>query len=132
MDFEKKILSLHPFVIPVKGLAPGKNHFEWAAGREFFELFENSDIIDADLKISVDADSGDFSLAVECRIEGHVTVICDRCLENLELPVSTSFEEEDVYDLTQDIYDFVCLSLPMQRVHPEGACNEETLKYLSK
>ena len=51
--------------------------------------------------------------------------------------VETSFEESytpegDELDLGQDVYDFVCISLPIQRVHPEGECNQETTKYLSK
>ncbi|MBQ6244722.1 MAG: DUF177 domain-containing protein [Bacteroidales bacterium] len=72
-----------------------------------------------------------------CAIAGSVTVACDRCLEDLVIPVETSFEESytpesDELDLRQDVYDFVCISLPLQRVHPEGECNQETTKYLSK
>jgi uncharacterized metal-binding protein YceD (DUF177 family) len=51
--------------------------------------------------------------------------------------VETSFEEQytpedDELDLSQDVYDYVCTSLPLQRMHPEGECNQETTKYLSK
>lgn len=105
---------------------------DWHADGQFFASFENSEIKDADLDIAVDIDNDEFEIAVECRIQGTVTVICDRCLEDLVLPVSTSFEEDETLDLNQDIYDFVCLSLPMRRVHPDGECNEETLRYLSK
>ena len=73
---------------------------------------------------------------VECSIEGSVTVPCDRCLEALKLPVETGFSEVytpegDELDLSQDVYDYVCTSLPLQRVHEEGQCNQETVKYLS-
>ena len=95
-------------------------------------MFENSEVKDADLDISVDIDNEEFEIVVKCEIEGSVTVICDRCLEDLVLPVSTSFEEDETLDLNQDIYDYVCISLPMRRVHPDGECNEETTKYLSK
>ena len=123
---------MQPFVISVKGLKPGRSHLDWHADGQFFASFENSEIKDADLDIAVDIDNDEFEIAVECRIQGTVTVICDRCLEDLVLPVSTSFEEDETLDLNQDIYDFVCLSLPMHRVHPDGECNEETLRYLSK
>lgn len=123
---------MQPFVISVKGLKPGRSHLDWHADGQFFASFENSEIKDADLDIAVDIDNDEFEIAVECRIQGTVTVICDRCLEDLVLPVSTSFEEDETLDLNQDIYDFVCLSLPMRRVHPDGECNEETLRYLSK
>ena len=123
---------MQPFVISVKGLKPGRSHLDWHADGQFFASFENSEIKDADLDIAVDIDNDEFEIAVECRIQGTVTVICDRCLEDLVLPVSTSFEEDETLDLNQDIYDFVCLSLPMRKVHPDGECNEETLRYLSK
>lgn len=123
---------MQPFVIPVKGLKDGSNHFDWHAGGEFFKTFETSEILDADLQIAVDALNLDSCIEIKCRIDGTVVVVCDRCLENLTIEVHTSFESEDQLDLTQDIYDFVCISLPMQRVHPEGECNPEALKYLSK
>lgn len=132
MKLENFLLPLQPFVISVKGLKPGRSHLDWHADGQFFASFENSEIKDADLDIAVDIDNDEFEIAVECRIQGTVTVICDRCLEDLVLPVSTSFEEDETLDLNQDIYDFVCLSLPMRRVHPDGECNEETLRYLSK
>ncbi|MCQ2181571.1 MAG: DUF177 domain-containing protein [Bacteroidales bacterium] len=123
---------MQPFVISVKGLKPGRSHLDWHADGSFFASYDNSEVKDADLDISVDIDNGEFEVVVNCVIEGTVTVLCDRCLEDLTLPVSTSFEEDETLDLNQDIYDYVCISLPMQRVHPDGGCNEETLKYLSK
>ena len=31
----------------------------------------------------------------------------------------------------EDIYDYVCLALPMQRTHEPGGCNPDAMKYLS-
>ena len=123
---------MHPFVIQSKGLKTGRSEFEWHADAEFFESFENSEILAADVDIHVEVLNEDFEIEVKCRMEGTVTVSCDRCLAPLVLPVETSFEDENVYDLSQDIYDYICLSLPMQRVHPDGECDEDTIKYLSK
>ena len=68
---------------------------------------------------------------------GEITVPCDRCLEPLELSVDTGFSldfspEGDELDFNQEVYDYICTALPMQRVHPEGECNQETTKFLSK
>ena len=38
---------------------------------------------------------------------------------------------EENLDLSQAIYDYICLSLPVQRVHEEGECDPEAMKYLS-
>ncbi|MCR4823968.1 MAG: DUF177 domain-containing protein [Bacteroidales bacterium] len=118
-------------------MAPGKSHFSWHAGPEFFEIFGNQEILDADLEVTADVLNHGLTVDAACTMAGRVTVACDRCLEDLVIPVQTSFEESytpesDELDLRQDVYDYVCISLPMQRVHPEGECNQETTKYLSK
>ena len=123
---------MQPFVIPVKGLKDGRTDFNWHAGGEFFGTFENSEIKDADLDIKVTVVNDGGVIDASCSIEGTVTVICDRCLSDVVLPVKTSFEESETLDLSQDIYDFVCISLPMQRIHPEGECDPETIVYLNK
>lgn len=128
---------MQPFKIPVKDLKVGSNAYTWHADGEFFATFENSEILDADLDIDLCVEYERSSFVVSAQIDGTVTVQCDRCLEDLVLPVHTSFEDDeivatDTLDVVQDIYDFVCISLPMQKVHPDGECNEETTKYLSK
>ena len=133
----KKLLTLQPFVVKLTSLAPGTNRFAWHAGAEFFEAFGNVEILDADLEVAAKVVSHGLTAEASCEIAGTVTVACDRCLEDLVIPVETSFEEQytpegDELDLSQDVYDYVCISLPLQRMHPEGECNQETTKYLSK
>ena len=41
------------FIIPLNGLAAGKNEFFWQADREFFNSFENAEILDAQLDADV-------------------------------------------------------------------------------
>ena len=128
---------MQPFVVKLTSLAPGKSRFEWHAGPEFFETFGNTEILDADLEVTARLHNHGLTVDAACEIAGSVTVACDRCLEDLVIPVETSFgetytPESDELDLGQDVYDYVCISLPLQRVHPEGECNQETTKYLSK
>ena len=145
------------FIIPLNGLASGENRFSWHAGKEFFETFENAEILDADLDVSVVAEKSGRYLGVDCEVVGHVVVECDRCLGDLEMPVdseillSVKFGDEDSseehqegerevvfvpqdnadFDMSQIIYDYVCLSLPMQRHHEDGECNPEAMKHLT-
>ena len=143
------------FIIPLNGLTAGKNEFFLHAGKEFFESFENEEILDADLQIRISFEKSGRYIGVDCDIEGAVTVECDRCLDPLEMPVealvrlSVKFGEEESSELVQDnekevifvkedeaeldmsqiVYDYACLALPMQRTHEEGECNPETMKY---
>ncbi|MCQ2156465.1 MAG: DUF177 domain-containing protein [Bacteroidales bacterium] len=126
---------MQPFGIPSEKLKTGHNHFEWRADGQFFKTFGDSGILDADISIDLDVNFHGVTADVECAMKGTVTVECDRCLEDLVLPVETGFEDsvvadEDGLDFSQDIYDYVLLSLPLRKVHPEGECNEETVKYI--
>ena len=128
---------MQPFVVQLTSLAPGTNRLEWHAGAEFFETFGNVEILDADLNVTAQVISRGLTVDAACTMQGSVTVACDRCLEDLEIPVDASFGETYTpeggeLDLSPDVYDYVCTSLPLQRVHPDGECNQETTKYLCK
>ena len=93
-----------------------------------------------------------FLLMIKFTWKGTVKSVCDRCLGELEVPVEgeqtlcvkfsdteTSEDENVVYlpedayqiDLAQWMYEFVAVSMPMQRVHPEGECDPEMLKFIA-
>ena len=144
------------FIIPLNGLAVGGNRFFWHAGKEFFDSFENEEIFNADLQIEVFVEKSGRYIGVDCEVDGWVTVQCDRCLEMLEMPIETDIslsvkfgeaepsdeiaegEREVIFvpqtdaelDMGQIVYDYVCLSLPMQRVHQPGGCNPDAMRYL--
>jgi uncharacterized metal-binding protein YceD (DUF177 family) len=138
-------------------LQSGRTDFRWHAGGQFFSGFENSEILDADLVVDVRVEKSGRYVGVDLDIEGNVVVACDRCLADLELPVSEhpSFsvkfaegqagessaeeggreilflpESDTDLDLSQVVYDYVCISLPLSRVHADGECDPETVKYL--
>ena len=128
---------MQPFIVKLNGLASGRTVFNWVADGKFFEQFGNPDILSAEVEVTATVVNHGATVDVECSMQGTVTVPCDRCLDDLEQSVETGFSE--VYtpegadlDLSQDIYDYVCTALPLQRVHPEGECNPETIKFLSK
>lgn len=128
---------MQPFVVRLIDLKPGVTLQEWHADGKFFEDFGNSEILGADIQVSARINWRGVTAEVACGIKGSVTVACDRCLENLDLPVETSFEESYVpdgaeLDLSQDVYDYVCISLPLKRVHPDQGCNQDTIGYLSE
>jgi uncharacterized protein len=155
----KFIVTLQPFIISLNGLAHGRSEFSYRVGKEFFGAFGNSEISDADVAVEVAVDKANGFIGVDCSISGTVTLPCDRCLEPLTLPVdalaqlSVKFgpqpaeaplpmegereilclsDADTDLDLSQTVYDYALLSLPMQKVHAEGECNPDTLRYLSR
>ena len=144
------------FIIPLNGLTTGKYQYDWKVGKEFFDGFENSEILDAELVASVTVEKSGRYLGIDCQVEGGVFVECDRCLEELRMPIdveillSVKYGEEESsdehhegerevifvpetdaqFDMSQIIYDYVCLALPIQRVHEDGECNPDAVKHL--
>ena len=129
---------MQPFVIPLSGLTQGGTQFKWRADGKFFGNSGNSEILDADLEVDVHVEKASRFFGVDCTIAGKVTVLCDRCLEELELPVDTGFklsvkfgesaETADAgdreivmipdgsseLDLSQFVYDYTCIGKEMQ------------------
>lgn len=142
-------------VIPIKGLPLGESSFRFEIGEPFFQAFENSLIKDADCSVRVRVVRHQTLLDIVCEIVGFVVVECDRCLEDLTLKVdidprltvgfgTVDVDEASVEDdvlvidhteselnLNQFVYDYICLGLPLVKVHPEGKCNPEMLRYLT-
>ena len=143
-------------VIPVKGLPLGESSFRFEIGEPFFQAFENSQIKDADCSVKVVVMRHQTLLEVTCQVGGFVVVECDRCLEDLTLKVdiephlTVGFGAVDVDDdggdddvlvidrseselnLNQFVYDYICRGLPLVKVHPEGKCNPEMLRYITE
>lgn len=139
--------------IEIKGLSKGEHRFESKIDGSFFEAYENDTIADADLDVVAVVNKGEGRIGLELRIDGDVTVRCDRCLADLVLPVaiecpfsvqfSSYVEEEDEQigedvivmdrnqgdlDISQLIYDYVNLHLPLKKVHPEGKCDPDMME----
>ena len=137
------------YSIAFKGLKNGHHDFRFEVGKPLFDAFGNTEIRDCACEVSVGLERAETLLALDVRITGHVVVACDRCLEDCRIPVDfegrlmVRFSEEeheydgevlwlvpgeDEVDLAQYIYESIVLSLPYQRVHPEGECNPEMLE----
>lgn len=137
------------FLIPLNGLAPGKTAFDWSADKEFFSSFGNEEILDADVTVKAVVEKAGAYLGIDVELDGYLVVACDRCLADLEIPISprvalsvkfhgaenagadTEGDREVIcvpegnteLDLGQIIYDYACLAMPLQRVHAEGGCD---------
>lgn len=142
------------FVIPVNGLAQGVTEFRLEAGGAFFASYGNPDILDASVSVLVQVRKTGRTVDIDCIMEGRVSVPCDRCLAEVQLPVSATAllrvgaggeeEGEEVegreivledtlaggIDLGQVVYDYVCTAIPLHKVHPDGGCDPAASRYL--
>lgn len=155
MSAHVPFMNKNDFAISVNGLSRGKTSFLGYADKEFFARFENNEILDAGLNVALSVDKRPECIDIECDMDGTITVPCDRCLAPVAVRVSAcaSFrlrmkggnstldddreevflsEGSDIIDLSQDVYDFSLLALPLQRFHSEGECDKAALDYLSE
>ena len=56
------------FIIPLNGLTAGENKFFWHAGKEFFDSFENTEVLDAQLDIDVRVEKSGRYVGVDCYV----------------------------------------------------------------
>ena len=80
---------LKEFYIPFKGLNIGVHNYKWKIFHRFFEAIDNSEIDDARIEVSLDLEKQERMMICNFSISGSAFVKCDRCLDELELPVNT-------------------------------------------
>jgi uncharacterized metal-binding protein YceD (DUF177 family) len=151
------------FEIAFVGLKPGIHKFDYEIDDKFFETFQQQDFFNckANVKLTLDKKTGFILLKFE--MGGNLEVTCDRCNNNLPLELWDEFritvkmveepelmndqeEDPDVYyigsgeshvDIANWIYEFINLSIPMQRTcsyeKMDGPhCNRAAMDVLKK
>jgi uncharacterized metal-binding protein YceD (DUF177 family) len=132
------------FKLMLKSLPMGKHRFEYHLNREFFMNMENDVVRDADINVTLDVTHRAEGYVFEFQLKGSLTVACDRCLDDLTLPVDTVYnlnvrygedyndesdtllvipENENYLNVAYLIYDTAVLAIPPRCVHPHGECN---------
>jgi uncharacterized metal-binding protein YceD (DUF177 family) len=155
--------SRRNFDIAFVGLKPGIHEFEYSINDKFFVDYDQQDFRNctAVIKLALDKKNGFMLLKFE--VGGKLEVTCDRCGNNLPLDLWDEFnivvkmvddpeemngqeEDPDVYYISKGeshlhiapwIYEFINLSIPMQRMCTEEEmggphCNPEVLAMLKK
>ncbi|MBU1014406.1 MAG: DUF177 domain-containing protein [Bacteroidetes bacterium] len=149
---------LKDFIIPFEGLGIGNHEFVFDVNQLFFEEIAYSEFKNGAVRVKLDLEKQDNMLILLFNISGVVKVLCDRCAEEFNYPIQgdqqllVQFgdqfveESEDLIiiprgdyeiNLAPYIYEYICLLLPIQRIHPDdksgkSMCNAEMLKKLNE
>ena len=135
--------SLEQFKIDLKRLTDEVATLEFDLDNHFFAALDNSELRQGTLHVSVSIRKATGFFELQFHSEGTVTVTCDRCLDDMEQPISTDnrlivklgtaySEEDDVIIVPEDegildtswlIYEFIMLAIPIKHVHAPGKCN---------
>lgn len=141
------------YTISFSGLVIGEYEFDFEVDKTLFEEYENEDILNADVSLNVLLKKEERMMSFDFSFEGVLNVLCDRCLDPLDIDVrgvNTLFvkfgeenkeEDDDVIiisnkenkiDLSQYIYEYILMQKPMRCVHKEGECNKDMLERINK
>jgi len=151
---------LQNYIVKFNHLKPGTHQFEFQVDTAFFEEIESSAIDNGELTIRLDFTLNSSFFILDFKIDGFIKSQCDRCTEAFDLELiddhklivkynrdrDVKDDESDVLyitegdiqlELAQIIYEYIVLSIPIMKLHPDddegnSTCNPEILEFLAR
>jgi len=149
---------LSHYNIAFKGLSIGKHIFEFEIDDKFLKEFVGGVFDQGKVDVRLTLDKQSSLMTFWFYIQGRVRVQCDRCLEMYDQPIESkerlfvrlgereNVEGDDLiwvstndyqFNVSQLIYEFICLAIPIKKVHPEdengnSTCDPEMIEKLNK
>ena len=142
------------YILPIAGLSIGYHDFKYQINDKFFDSFDFSEVKKGNVNVDLNVEKHERELILTFKFDGSVRIACDRCNDEYEQPIENeaviylrygnAYEEEtdDVivipseegeFDISNLIYEYIILSLPIHRVHQEvSQCNQEVIEYLER
>ena len=146
------------FIVPFSGLKLGIHEFEFSVDDSFFEKLEYSPIKHGEVTVRLELDKKPAMLTLNFELSGWIGEVCDRGAVDYHQKLSgehqvfvkfgEEYDEPDdnliilpheshEIDVTQLIYEFIGLNIPLKKVPCEEdgdttICDQETLKALEE
>lgn len=130
------------YEIDFKGLGSGKETRHYVVGDDFFAAVEGKEVKQGRVEVDLEIRPTAATFELTFQMKGYVTVECDRCLGDMQLPIDaeaklrvklgdendddgetiTVAEEEGTLNLAWNLYELIALEIPIRHVHPDGEC----------
>lgn len=127
--------------------------YDFLLDNQFFANIDGPEVQKGKVNVKLNVKKTSKAFELDFQTEGVVRVPCDRCLDEMELPITSSDklfvkfgkgfaeesnnmvvipEEEGEINVAWFMYEFVALTIPMKHVHAPGKCNKSMMGKLSK
>ena len=138
--------------IVLKDISEEKKVFEFVLDDAYFKKIDSPEVQHGTInaKVVVQKLTGSFELTFT--LEGTIILACDRCLDDMEQPISYKeklsvkfgdrFDEVDEVVIVPEfegainvawfLYEFIVLNIPMKHVHAAGECNKTMVSKLKR
>jgi uncharacterized metal-binding protein YceD (DUF177 family) len=145
---------MEELIIPFKGLSTGNHHFEFKIYNAFFENYSFFETEKGNLDVILDLEKETTLMIFHFSIKGVISLACDRCVAEFDFPIAGNYdlivkfgddyveESDDVVvipnaesriDVSQYIFEYITLLLPIKRVHPSiDQCDPAVIEKLNK
>jgi len=142
-----KMKPFEAFRIPIMSLENKVYEYQMEGKSDFFEAFEQDWIEKGAFQVKVKLDKSPTMIQVYLHIDAVLQLICDRSMEEFDYPIEVNEKlifkfadhSEDMGDnlylldrkepylnLSQDIYDFIAVQVPMKKLHPRFVDKNDT------
>ena len=145
--------SSRTYTIPFIGLKLGTHQYDYHIDKSFFDVYPQQDFNSTDIDVKLNFTKKTTLLELDFDISGYVNINCDVTNESYNQKVSNVFSivvkfGQDFDDTNEDllilphgayevniqqyIYEFIVLSVPYKRVHPDVLNGTSTSIILDK
>ena len=141
------------YKIDLKGMQADSCKYEFVLDNLFFANIDGPEVQKGKVNVVLVVKKTSRAFELNFQTDGMVWVPCDRCLDDMEQPVSSTDkllvkfgheyaeegdnlivipEEEGEINVAWFMYEFIALAIPMKHVHAPGKCNKAMSSKLSK
>ncbi len=141
------------YKIDLRGMRDAQKQYEFLLDNTYFAHIDGQEVQKGKVSVILDLKKHTHSFEFTFHTSGVVFVPCDRCLDEMEIPVESEDkltvkfgreyaeegdnlivipEEEGEINVAWFIYEFIALTIPMKHVHAPGKCNKSMTSKLSK
>ena len=141
------------YKIDLKGMQVDSCRYEFVLDNLFFANIDSPEVQKGKVNVVLVVKKTSRAFELNFQTDGIVWVPCDRCLDDMEQPVSSTDkllvkfgheyaeegdnlivipEEEGEINVAWFMYEFIALAVPMKHVHAPGKCNKAMSSKLSK
>jgi len=139
--------------ISLKGMKADSAVCEFQLDNLFFTHIDGPEVRKGNVKVTLTIKRTAQTFVLDFNTEGVVTVLCDRCLDEMEQPIVSKDklkvkfgseyaeegtdivivpEGEGAINVAWFLYEFIVLAIPMKHVHAPGKCNKAMAGHLKK
>lgn len=147
-----KLATTKTYKIELKNMLEPSSSYHFTLENDFFDMIDAPETRKGKLEVDLLVKKRAGHFVLDFHTKGHITITCDRCLDDMELPIDTTDslqvklgagfadegdiivvpEEDGTINVAWFIYEFIALNIPIKHVHEQGKCNKGMMQSLKK